>query len=385
MSADVRDMSRGIERCPSAAHRCVLGLVRAAMGHPVGDWLISDLEASKPEDIVRIATFHYVHVVVGSAFDRVPTLGEAVPQDLVIYFREMQAANLRRNAAILAELRAVGGVLAEAGLRGVVLKGGVELLAPVYPEPAFRFLSDIDILAPEGELERAVAVLVAQGAQPAGGVETATMSEIDQARHHHAEPLAAPGWPVVVELHRRLGQEGLGDLLAPEAVVRDARPVDLPGLAVPSPTHRLAHAVLHAQLEPARYADGVLSLRDAVEMEVVESGMAPGEVAAARALFNPQQQAAWDALSAVRALLFGGAARIDGLAPASRSWAERAIIGFGQPGRRRLRDLGRWGLWYTREFLTNPERRRHYLAQLRRPARIRRAIAAHRDRFRRTR
>jgi len=378
-------MNCGIEQCPSAVHRAVLGLVRVAMGRPVGGWLVDDLKASAPEEIVRIATFQYVHVLVGSAFDRLPALGRAVPKDLVIYFREMQAGNLRRNSAILTELRTIGAALAGAGLRGVVLKGGAELVAPVYPDPAFRFLSDIDILVPEPQLERAVEVLVAQGAQPAAGADGVGMSEIDRAQHHHAEPLAAPGWPVVVELHRRLGRDSLGDLLAPDAVFADARPTGFPGLMGPSFAHRLAHAVLHAQLEPARYVDGLLSLRDAVEMEVLEAGMSPGEVAAARALFDPHQQAAWDALTAARTLLFGDAARIDALAPAPRRWAERAITGFGQPRRRRLSDLGRWARWYAREFLTNPKRRRHYLAQLRRPARLRRALAVHRDRLRRTR
>lgn len=379
MSDDPQDLTGGIAHCPSTPHRAVLGLVRAALGRPVGAALVDDLRASDPQDIVQIATFSYVHVVVATAFDRAPELAAGVPGDLVIFFREMRAANLRRNASILAQLQDVGAALASEGIQGVALKGGAELLDPVFPDPAFRFLSDVDILVPEADIDRAVVRLREDGAHPS------EISEIDRQHHHHVEPLGRPDWPVPVELHRRLGQGALHDLLAAGDVIETARPTEMSGLAVPSPLYRLAHAVQHAQLQPPRYRDGLLSLRDVMELELMRSAMAPDEAAAAQALFDAEGIAAWEALDAACALVFGDADRIAGLSPAARRWAESAIAGFGRPGRRRLDAFLRWAGWYAREFFLNPERRRHYLGQLKQPGHIRRILSDHRDRWRRTR
>lgn len=379
MADDPHDPAGGIAVCPSTPHRAVLGLVRAALGRPVGRALSRDLAASDPQEIVRIATFNYVHVVLATGFDRTPELADSVPRDLVIYLREMRAANLRRNQAILGQLRGVAAVLAETGVEGVVLKGGAELLDPVFPDPGCRFLSDIDILVPEAEIERVAARFRNDGALEA------EISDIDGRDHHHMPPLARPDWPVQLELHRSLGQGEWRNFLAPEALAAAARPSAVTGLAVPSRPHRLAHAVQHAQLQPPRYRDGLLSLRDAMEFEVMRTTMAPGDVAQAFAMFDPEGRAAWEALDAASALVFGDARRVAALTPAARRWAEHAVSGFGRPGRRRLAAIAGWAGWYASQVLTNPERCRHYVAQLKRPRRLRRLLADQRERWRRTR
>jgi len=379
MGDDPREQAYGIALCPSAPHRAVLGLVRVAYGRPIGRTLIDDLRASDPLEIVRIATFNYVHVVLATAFDCAQNLAMAVPDDLVIYLREMQAANLRRNEAILEQMRSVGAVLAAEGVAGVVLKGGAELLAPTYPNPAFRFLSDLDILVPKADIDRIA------GRFQMGGAVALEMSEIDSRDHHHVAPLMRPDWPVQVELHRSLGQGEWRNLLSPDAVATTARPSDVPGLAVPSAAYRLAHAVQHAQLQPPRYRDGRLSLRDVVEFEVMRSAFDERDVAAASAMFDVGTKEAWEALDASCALILGDTDRAADLTPPARRWAEHAIAGFGRPARRRFGMLGRWAGWYAKELLTNPERRRHYLDQMKQPGSFQRFISDQRDRWRRTR
>ena len=352
------------------------------MGRPVGRALARDLGESDPQDIVRIATFNYVHVVVAAGFESAPDLVDAVPDDLVIYFREMQAANLRRNAAIRAQMREVGAVLAAEGVCGVVLKGGAELLDPVFPNPAFRFLSDLDILVPEPDIARVFARLRRDGAFVAEGSD---ISEIDSRAHHHLPPLGGPGWPVPLELHRWLGQGAYRDLLDPGTVAATAQPSASAGLFVPSSAYRLAHLVQHAQLQPPRFRDRDFSLRDTVEMEVMRRKFAPQDVATARRLLDAEGRAAWDALEATCTLLFDGSEAVADLSPEARGWGERAIAGFGRPGQRRAGMLGRWAGWYAKELLSNPERRRHYLSQLRKPGSLRRLLFEQRDRWRRTR
>ncbi len=391
------DLVGGIAQCPSPPHRGVLGLVRTAAGPKAdipkdasGSALARDLAASDPEDLARIAVQTCAHVVAASAFERVPALAEAVPRDLLILFSELGATNLARNVAIRDQLASVGAILQRAGLRGVVLKGAADLLDPLFPDPAFRFLSDVDLLLPGAEAEAAFAALTDAGAIP----------RQDAARpgHHHLAPLDHPDWPVPVELHLRLGPARYAAPLtaALTAALTTALPdtagdaglsglSGLSGLALPRAPHRLAHAVLHAQL-PWRYRMAEFSLRDTLEFELLTRTLPAADIAEARALFTAcspaHASAAWEALDAARCLVFGQAADIEALPLPARRWAEKALIRFGQP-RHALARLG-WDLRrYGEDFLHNPDRRRFFLRQLASPGGLRRALAARRDRSRR--
>lgn len=375
------DLMGGIGLCPSPPHRCVLGLVRAATGGPVDASLRADLRASNPDDIVRIAVNAYVHVVLASGFAQVPDLADAVPRDLVILFKELQAANLRRNEAIRAQLGAVGGALAQSGVRGVALKGAAELLAPVFPDPAFRFLSDVDILVPETDLDHAVASLHAIGAVSENG------DRMDYRQHHHEAPLYRPDWPVPVELHRQLYavRRGRGTGLA-DTMRETARPSGVPGLDVPAPPHRLAHAVFHAQVPSSRYRTHELSLRDALEFELLSRSLPAADVAAAKTLFSETSGTpAWEALDASRRLVFGGEPEIGALPAAARHWAEKAVTLFGRPGRRSLATSAWLLRGYVEDFVFEPRRRRSFLRQLARRGGLRTFITSSREKSRRNR
>lgn len=378
MSKSVSATAEGIALCPSRPHRCVLGLLRVALGHPADGDLLGDLKASDPQELVRISVFHYVHVVLSKAFENAPDLTDAVPHDLVIFFSEMRRANLRRNEKIKAQLVSIGAALSGAGLHGVALKGAAEMLAPVHADPAFRFLSDLDILVPEGQVDRAVALLRDLGAV------SQTEHEINQRGHHHLEPLHHPDWPVPLELHLAFGPGVTRGVLHPKDVMDAARASSVAGLDLPAPAHRLAHMVLHAQFDPPRFRDGALSLRDAMEMEAMTKTFGAAGIAEAKALFAcPEPRAAWEALDASRTLLFGTPDQFGSKPPGARAWARRALAAFGRPGRRRLAMLAHLSRHYARNFMFDRERRRHYLHQLARPWRLRGAIAYQRDKFRR--
>ncbi len=368
-----------LDLCPSIPHRSLVWLLRAALGRPVDeDALIALLRASDPEELVRIAVFNYVHVILSKAFDHVPGLARGVPEDLVIFLTEMRHANLRRNHDIGRQLGEIGRVFSELGMRGVALKGGAELLAPLHPDPAFRFLSDLDILVPEEDLDRAVARFDDLGAV------SEDIDEINQRGHHHLAPLRHPDWPVPLELHRAMGAGDARQILSAAQVLAAARPSGAPGLDVPRPTHRLVHAVLHAQIDPPRYRDGSLSLRDLVEMEVLVQRLDDRQLAEARAAFSSgEARAAWAALDAARLLVFGDPARFSAQPPAARAWARRAYDGFGRPQQRRWARAARLSGYYARTILFDPERRRHYLRQVLRPGALRKAIAYQREKFRR--
>lgn len=374
-------MTRALALCPSPPHRGILGLVRAAMGCTVDrDAVIGDLGRSDPQDLVRIATMTYVHVIVHDGFAKVPELADAVPDDLVVYFSEMRQANQRRNQSIRAQLADIDGTFRQAGLTGVALKGAAELLAPLHPDPAARFLSDLDILLPAADLQRAVVLFQDQGAV------SQEEDEINQRGHHHLEPLWHREWPVPLELHRGFGPDAARGILPADAVAREARATGLSALCVPSPAHRLAHAVLHAQISPPRYHERALSLRDLVEVEAMMRHLTEGEIAEARTCFETNGALeAWEAFHAARDMVFGDGTGADPYPAAARAWAEHALTNFGRPGRRQWALFLRLARYYSQTLLFDSERRRHYARQLLTPGRLRWAVDRQIDKFRRTR
>ncbi|HJW84566.1 MAG TPA: nucleotidyltransferase family protein [Anaerolineae bacterium] len=85
-----------------------------------------------------------------------------VPPSAAAKLKAAYQASAERNRAIYAQLGEVLSACAERGLRPVALKG-VHLAACVYPEPALRPMSDIDLLFMPGELPQAEAMLAALG------------------------------------------------------------------------------------------------------------------------------------------------------------------------------------------------------------------------------
>lgn len=74
------------------------------------------------------------------------------------------AATQRRNTAIAEQLAELLSAYAAAGIDAMVLKGGYLAFA-VYPDPALRGMSDLDLFFRPGDLERAEAVLRSLGYQ----------------------------------------------------------------------------------------------------------------------------------------------------------------------------------------------------------------------------
>ena len=137
---------------------------------------------------------------------------------------------------------------------------------------------------------------------------------------------------------------------------------------------------------PQRYRDGLLSPRDIVELQVVAQTLSKEEIAAAAkaTLGTPEAHAARQAFDTGRALVLGDNEEMAALSPAARAWAERAIAGFGCPGRRRASTLLRWSGWHATEVLVNPARRAHYIRRLRRSGALSRALDYHRETWHRT-
>jgi hypothetical protein len=122
---------------------------------------------------------------------------ELVPARVMDWFKSSYLSNVGRNLFFQAELRKVLETLTAAGIPAIPLKGSV--LAPtVYRDIGLRPMSDLDILVPHQDADRADAVVRELGYRP--GVDQQTQEEMRQSDRQLAA-LIGVGKPVIVEIH----------------------------------------------------------------------------------------------------------------------------------------------------------------------------------------
>ena len=370
MPVPARPLNR-LQACRSVPHRAILGLMAPALGAPVPDSLAQDLQQSDPGELVKIATYSCVHTVIASAFENAAGLKRAVPRDLLIYFAEMQKANRQRNAAIRAQLLEIGRILAAEGIEAVALKGAAELLSPVYPAPGMRFLSDLDLLLRDRDIEAAGAALEAAGAAPSRS------RGLTGRGHHHLPPLTCGSWAVSVELHHALGAAKVRSLLPADEVMAAAQPSGRPGLRLPDPLHRVMHLTAHAELSKRPLEAPVLPLRDCLEFHQMQRALPSGTVPAARAGFAAAgcSKAFTRLAEAARAVTEPAATPETG---AGLRCGNRMLRLFGRPAEQKLRKAAGWTGFYICQFVTNPQLRSYYLRMLASPPALARVFDFHR-------
>jgi hypothetical protein len=172
---------------------------------------------------------------------RLQQAGPDVPSRLRSLFADSYRENAFRHLRRVADLRRIDGALKAAGIPYLVLKGPV-LAATVYPDPATRTMTDLDLLVRDTNLPRAIAAMATVGYEVPLRFAGITMAAGD------APPLfnGQPGSPSL-ELHAML-DSAPDDAAGLEAAWSTARLVDLRhGLAVPALAQDefFAHVVTH--------------------------------------------------------------------------------------------------------------------------------------------
>lgn len=193
-------------------------------------------------------------------------LWKDVPVGLGEYLEEMYRFNASRNEQLRQELFEVVGLLNRAGMTPMPLKGSAALATNLYPDPAIRFMWDLDLLVPVGSIEKAVGVLKGAGyfVPENRPIEAANRLALQRAKHY--APLIREGAAAPVELHRQIVSDEWGELLNTEAVWRESSQSGnslSPGvsIAVMSPTHQIIHCFIHSELAHMNHRYRRLNLR----------------------------------------------------------------------------------------------------------------------------
>lgn len=153
---------------------------------------LSSVSDGELKAIYQLSKKHDLCHIVGLALDKKGLLTNGDPVSEALKNQPFQA--IMRYEKQNFEFIRVCGLLEGAEIRHMPLKGSV--IRSFYPEPWLRTSCDIDILVPEGDLERAVAVINANGDYKVGPKDS-----------HDISLYSASG--VHIELHYDLVEEGL--------------------------------------------------------------------------------------------------------------------------------------------------------------------------------
>jgi glycosyltransferase involved in cell wall biosynthesis len=181
---------------------------------------------------------------------------QQVPEDVRGYLALLHSRNAARNARIRQQCVGLGAFLMRGGIRAVLLKGAAWLFDGSVAPPFDRMMQSIDLLIASDQIEAAVTTLVSVG------YRDTCDSVVEKPQLHHA-PLLPPGGEASVKLHRDLSHRV--NLLPSDELIGSASEV-APGLLLPMVRHRIAHNVIHAQIETGNFVGGILNLRDALDL-----------------------------------------------------------------------------------------------------------------------
>jgi hypothetical protein len=244
------------------------------------------------ERVIELGSHYWMTLALFQEL-REKRLLDLLPAELLDYFHQIHDANAARNRGILAHVRELAAILNRIGVEPVLLKGACHLASGLYPDPAARFMSDIDILVDNDRALECWRVLVSSGYRSDSAcandrVECIPLNELPE--------LARKGRTGVVELHR--GEEWR-HMLSAATLYEDAQPIAVGGAIarIPNPASRLiftlGHAYVHHEVGrragmPLRdlYDAALLLRRHAVEISwprVIESFEHGGEIEALRA------------------------------------------------------------------------------------------------------
>jgi hypothetical protein len=193
------------------------------------------------DSVFRVATEERVLPLLNSCINQLE-LRSTLPPDVADFLSAVEDLNRERNRHLLREVKFAGRLLNEAGIEPVLLKGLAYLMMGVYPDPAARYLLDIDILISETQSRAAVEIL------NRNGFAADSNDHFGQFRHHHP-PMRRPESPYI-EVHHSLCLGKSSALLPPSDMIACSVPFDLDGVRVrvPCPEDLFTHLVVHSQI-----------------------------------------------------------------------------------------------------------------------------------------
>ena len=336
----------GIQRERRLALAAITVLLRRARGGTLTERELDGLNEVLAEQLVRTASAHGIASLMAAACED-PLVAQHLDPDLVVFLQVLRDSNRTRNAALLVQLLGIAASLHATGVPVVVLKGGAGLIAPIFPDPADRLMTDLDILVPEGLIDAALAALKADGYGDDG--------QRYERSKKHAPALRHTAQPAVLEVHTALSVRSGNRVLPADDMIARALPTACPGLLVASPADRLCHLVMHAQIDNEFYDVRLVVLRDMIEAEALASHLTASDWIEVRRRFAAHDlQHMFDGFVANAGDVAGRPIAPFEESREARAWATATWQSLIEPDRHRRRYLWQVAQWYGARVWADP-------------------------------
>jgi hypothetical protein len=213
---------------------------------------------------LRLANDHLLAAALFASLAEAHRLA-VLPCEVHDYLSLLHHNNVERNQTLRRQALQILAAFQAAGVPAMLLKGALSLFLDHYPDRGARMFRDLDVLVPPGSMERAIAALEDLGYN----AET----RYQPIQHAYAEFLRRND-PGAVDLHVELID---AHYILPHGEIWDrAQSLEADGVRfhVPSPTDRVLHNFLHAEIHHlGNYYRGALKLQQLYDFTLlVRSG-----------------------------------------------------------------------------------------------------------------
>lgn len=193
-------------------------------------------------------------------------LADKLPCEVRETLWKVHLLNSLRNERFREQALSAIRILNSIGVTPLLLKGAVSLFDDTFGDSGARMMVDLDILVPPDRADDAWQTLQDAHYAPIS-------IEFDYSEHHHLRPLHRIGDPGTVEVHRYPVPTRHSNTLPTDRVWRHCTFLSRSGaeFAVPAPTVRALHNILHSAVADRSYSRGELSLRSAYELALIHS------------------------------------------------------------------------------------------------------------------
>ena len=178
-----------------------------------------------------------------------------IPSLIDRQFDAMLRVNRSRNERLRVEALELGTLLNAIDVVPTFTKGSAGLVAGLYTDPGMRIMSDLDVLIPKADAERALEHLIRAGYK--------RTTEISHPKTRSIETLIRKSRVAPVDLHHEVLALTYQDLLPANEILKNRTEITVDGVtfAVPSSSHQAILSIANAQLNDHGYWFGNLPLR----------------------------------------------------------------------------------------------------------------------------
>jgi hypothetical protein len=281
----------------------------------------------RPQPLADLARDHLVTPAMAAAVEDLG-LGDRLPDEMRAFLAAARALAVARNERLCLQLHDAALRLNHADIVPVPLGGAIRLVDGLYPDAAWRFSPQLDLLIPARRLGMAEQALGDAGWRRAAD---------GPGSEAHRVILRRPGAEAPLRLHLAPLRRAQGGLLPAARLLARAQlePLGEATLLLPALEDQLVHLAAHATPRHACLLTGRFLLRDVVELGLLARRAGPGTLAAAGARFAAaRRRATWEvSLELLRACLPELAAGAVGEAVALRHvlLARRMLLQQGAP------------------------------------------------------